>query len=221
MRLTKRQLKRLIESSLREEDVNEGLIDDASEWVSGAWEKTKSIAGEVFDDIFDYLTSAAATPFSKNIVNHIKSVTNDSIKKTLSDKDNQENLSELIKYFTETDDLKQFLKDHAKKPNTVDILFKYLEKKKVNIEDLSTKIVGKLIEKDVLVIDVGGDKAATIKKDKNAAVEISSAIIDSLEELNAQLGLDFFGIKIGKKVEKVATKKIITKALTRKFKKSK
>tara|TARA_Y100000992_G_scaffold297296_1_gene260700 strand:- start:1007 stop:1693 length:687 start_codon:yes stop_codon:yes gene_type:complete len=226
MKISDEKLKQIIRESVRQKAIEEGFFDDAVDFVADKAEKAKSYIksafssmGEFFDSLGDDVTS-----FSGSIINDLKKSGEDFIKDSIKSKSNQEDLTEMIKYFSDQEDIKEFLKSNAKHPEKIDGLFNYLQKKNVNIEDLAVKIAGKLIESGTLDIDLSLNPPVYIKKDEDAPSEIADALITSMEELDANFGLDFFTggkikskRKLGKKLEKGATKIIIRRKLKKLF----
>jgi hypothetical protein len=215
MQVSDEKLRQIIRESVRQKAIEEGFFDDAVDFVAD-----KASIGEFFDTL-----GKDATSFSSSILDSLKKSTSDYVKDAIKDKSNQEDLSEIIKYFADQDDIKEFLKSNAKKPENIDKLFNYLEKKNVNIEDLAIKIAGKLIESGTLDIDLDLSPPVFINKNDDAAEEITNALIDSMEELNANFGLDFFTggkikskRKVGKKIEKGVTKMFLKRKLKKLFK---
>ena len=227
MQISDEKLKQIIRESVRQKAIEEGFFDDAVDFVSDKAEKVKSYVKTTFKSIGELFNTLGedATSFSSSILDLLKKSTSDFIKDSISNKSNQEDLAEIIKYFADQDDIKEFLKSNAEKPENIDKLFNYLEKKNINIEDLAIKVAGKLIESGTLDIDLDLNPPVFINKNNDAAEEITNALIDSMEELNANFGLDFFtGGKIkskrkaGKKIEKGVTKILLKRKLKKLFK---
>lgn len=228
MKISDEKLKNIIRESVRQKAIEEGLFDDAVDFVSDKVGKIKSSIQKIFRSVGEFLNSleSEATEFSSSIIDELKKTTSDFIKSTLTDEDSQDIIRGAIKYFSSQEDIKNFLKENAANPNEVDRLFKYLKNKDVNIEDLSIKVGSKLIESGILEVDLDKPPYIFVKSDeKDAPEEIANALITSMEELNANFGLDFFtgGMikskrKIGKKIEKGATKMIIRRKLKKLFK---
>ncbi len=227
MKISDEKLKQIIRESVRQKAIEEGFFDDAVDFVADKAEKAKSYIKSAFSSIGEFFDSLGddATSFSGSIMNYLKKSGEDFIKDSIKSKSNQEDLTEIIKYFSDQEDIKEFLKSNAEHPEKIDDLFKYLQKKNVNIEDLAIKIAGKLIESGTLDIDLSLNPPVFINKTKDASSEISDALLSSMEELNANFGLDFFTggkikskRKLGKKIEKGATKLIIKRKLKKLFK---
>jgi hypothetical protein len=227
MQISDEKLRQIIRESVRQKAIEEGFFDDAVDFVADKAEKVKSYVKTTFESIgefFDTLGEDAST-FSLSVLDSLKNSTAKYVKDAIKNESNQEDLAEIIKYFADQEDIKEFLKANAKKPKSIDKLFMYLEKKNVNIEDLAIKISGKLIESGTLEIDLDLNPPVFIDKNNDAAKEIANALIDSMEELNANFGLDFFTggkikskRKLGKKIEKGATKFVVKRRLTKLFK---
>ena len=227
MQISDEKLRQIIRESVRQKAIEEGFFDDAVDFVADKAEKVKSYVKTTFESIgefFDTLGEDAST-FSLSVLDSLKNSTAKYVKDAIKNESNQEDLAEIIKYFADQEDIKEFLKANAKNPKSIDRLFMYLEKKNVNIEDLAIKILGKLIESGTLEIDLDLNPPVFINKNNDASKEIANALIDSMEELNANFGLDFFTggkikskRKLGKKIEKGATKFVIKRRLTKLFK---
>ena len=227
MQISDEKLRQIIRESVRQKAIEEGFFDDAVDFVADKAEKVKSYVKTTFKSIgefFDTLGEDAST-FSLSVLDSLKNSTAKYVKDAIKNESNQEDLAEIIKYFADQEDIKEFLKANAKNPKSIDRLFMYLEKKNVNIEDLAIKILGKLIESGTLEIDLDLNPPVFINKNNDASKEIANALIDSMEELNANFGLDFFTggkikskRKLGKKIEKGATKFVIKRRLTKLFK---
>jgi len=227
MKISDEKLKQIIEESVRQKAIEEGFFDDAVDFIADKAKKVKSYVKSAFNSIGEFFDSLDddATSFSGNIINILKQSGEDFIKDSIKSKNNQEDLAKLIKYFSNQEDIKEFLKSNSNHPENIDHLFKYLQKKNVNIEDLSIKIAVKLIESGTLDIDLSLNPPVFINKTKDTSSEIADALLSSMEELNANFGLDFFTggkikskRKLGKKIEKGATKLIIKRKLKKLFK---
>jgi len=227
MQVSDEKLRQMIRESVRQKAIEEGLFDDAVDFVSDKYDQASNYIKSKFASIGEYFNSLSkdASDFSLSVMNILKKSSADFIKDSIKDKSNQEDLSEIIKYFADQEDIKEFLKSYAKNPESIDKLFKYLQKKNVNVEDLAIKIAGKLIESGTLDIDLDMSPPVFINKDNDAAEEIADALIESMEELDANFGLDFFtGGKfkskrsLGKKIEKGATKLMLKRKLKKLFK---
>lgn len=225
MKVTKRQLKMIIESNLLNDDINddayfekdnlkfmikesirenlrrnyglldeemnEGWIDDAANWISDKFQKTKKFFGDVIDDIKNYF-SKKGSDISKSISKHFLDKGNKALKDSLTSPDGQKSLVNLIEYFSDVEDIKDFMKSKSKNPESIDKFFDYLEMKGVDIRELSIKFIGKLIEKNVLDIDLSKDPPVFFKDTVDDAPElISTAFVEALEELHAEFGIDF------------------------------
>ena len=216
MKITQRQLKKIINEVL----LNEGFIDDASDYIASTIDDVSDAASEFFDNVSDFFNSLIKdlTEYGRRLVSNLKKDASEEIELMLVDEASQSQAKELIKHFASQDELKKLLKENSKKPEKIDALFRYLANKGVDLEDLTLKMAGKLIMEGVLEIDGRKTPPVVFKKDKDSAVVVADALIESLEELNANMGMDFFGIRVGKKLEARATKLILKNRLVRLFK---
>ena len=143
MKITQRQLKKIINEVL----LNEGFIDDASDYIASTIDDVSDAASEFFDDVSDFFNSLIKdlTEYGKRLVSNLKKDASEEIELILVDEASQAQAKELIKYFASQDELKKLLKENSKKPEKIDDLFRYLANKDVDLEDLTLKMAGKLI----------------------------------------------------------------------------
>jgi hypothetical protein len=224
MKISEEKLRILIRESIRQNLIEEGFFDDAKEWIGNKFSSLSDFFSEFFSNY-----SKELSKMSSDIIEDLKKSSSVYIKEMIKSEGDQQTISSLIQYFATQEDIKDFLKEYAKKPESIDKLFSYLSKKGVNIESLCAKVAGKLIESGILEIDMSNSASPVYITDKKSAPKIiSNALLGSMEELDAKFGIDFFNIKnkkakkikIGANIEKVGTKSVLKMKLKKMFKDS-
>ena len=92
MKISDEKLKNIIRESVRQKAIEEGLFDDAVDFVSDKVGKIKSSIQKIFRSVGEFLNSleSEATEFSSSIIDELKKTTSDFIKSTLTDEDSQD-----------------------------------------------------------------------------------------------------------------------------------